>query len=122
MGDRFCLKKRTFECIDGADVGFGRTRAHGHADARAREVDTTVGDDLAVFDQIAERVADHNQNIHGLATLNPNRNGVRRGPLRRSPTCAPTWLVLLAPRWRPTHRRSSWRRSTPSLTSSCRRA
>src|SRR5258707_6109186 len=44
-------------------------RSDGDADRRFDEVDATVGDDLALLDEIAERIADHDQHIDRLATL-----------------------------------------------------
>ena len=51
IGDRPRGQERALERVDGADVRSGRARAYRDADARARDVGPSSGQDPAVFDQ-----------------------------------------------------------------------
>jgi len=48
------------------------------------QLDAAVGDDLALLGEIVERIADHDQDVGGLAALEPDGNRVRGGAHRRT--------------------------------------
>ena len=82
IGDRLRREQRALDRFHRADVRLRRARLHGDADRRSRQVDLAAGNDLALAGEIGEGVAHHDQDIGRLAALQPDRDGVGRGPHR----------------------------------------
>ena len=82
--DRSRFKERAFECVDSADVRHGCSCPHRHADAGSYQVNAAARDNLPLLDQCIERVGGQDHDVHGFATLEPARNGVRRVSHRSS--------------------------------------
>src|SRR2546422_10996842 len=83
IADRFRRAQRALESLDRADVGPGRARAHGHADARFREIDAAAGHDPAELRQLVDERRRADERIGGLARLHALPNVHHSGPFGR---------------------------------------
>jgi hypothetical protein len=72
VGDGFRGQQRALERFGRRHVGLGRALAHGDADAGARDVGAG-GRDLALLDQLVERLAVHDDEIGRLAGVQTPR-------------------------------------------------
>src|SRR5476651_575992 len=78
IGDGFRREQRLFECGERADVGFGCAGAYRHVDENLRQIDAVALCDLALRDQLIDRVADHDDGIDWLAARDPMWDSFRR--------------------------------------------
>src|ERR1700761_3285906 len=74
IADRPGREQGSFECLDIADVRFGRPLADGHAKRNARNVDEAPLDDLAIARQPLKLRSGYDDHIRGVTLVNPAGN------------------------------------------------
>ena len=71
IGDRRGRQQGSAQRVDRADVGLGRARAHGNAEAGAAEVDTGAGNELIPSHQVVGAVRRQDGHIERIAGFDP---------------------------------------------------
>ena len=78
ISDGLRIEQSLLEGFERTDIRLGRAGLHGHAGFGTHQIDAAIGQNFAVLDQIVERGAGENHDIHRLAAIDAHRNGIGR--------------------------------------------